>query len=128
LNNDFLDPVNALEMPALADSAIAMDFLLSVKNGIRSCAVALTESATPEVRTVLHGQLNAGLDLHRDLTRYMMDKGWLHPYEPPEQFNIDMKSARTAVQIAEMRLFPAETNRLGTFATPEQARREEQRA
>ncbi|MGX1377233.1 spore coat protein CotF [Priestia megaterium] len=34
----------------LDDLAIATDLLLSAKNGVRTYAVALTETATPEVR------------------------------------------------------------------------------
>lgn len=33
----------------------ALDFLLTVKNGGRNCAFALSETATPEVRTILMG-------------------------------------------------------------------------
>ncbi|MED1471242.1 spore coat protein [Bacillus salipaludis] len=48
---DFLDPRNAEGMPNLADSAFAMDFLLSVKTGIRNYSFAITETTNPELRT-----------------------------------------------------------------------------
>jgi similar to spore coat protein len=43
----------------------------------------------------------------------------LHPYHLSEQFQLDLKSSKTTVQIAEMQLFPEDTARLGLFATPD---------
>ena len=48
----------------LDDLAIATDLLLSAKNGVRTYAVALTETATPEVRKVLKKQLDKAIELH----------------------------------------------------------------
>jgi similar to spore coat protein len=118
MNQDYLDPRNAEGMPNLADSAIALDFLLSVKNAIRNYAVAITESTNSELRKALRNQMEAAIDLHGEISELMMNKGWLHPYNVVEQFQLDMKSAQAAVSIAEMELFPGDTDRLGTFATP----------
>jgi similar to spore coat protein len=115
---DYLDPRNAEGMPNLADSAFAMDFLLSVKNGIRNYGFAITETADPELRSALCRQMEAGIDLHTEISELMIKKGWLHPYDFKEQFPIDLKSAETAVQIAQLNLFPIDTDRLGMFATP----------
>lgn len=49
----------------------------------------------------------------------MIEKGWLHPADTDKQFQLDMKSAQTAIDIAGLNLFPDNTNRLGTFATPD---------
>jgi spore coat protein CotF len=115
---DYLDPRNAEGMPNLADSAFAMDFLLTVKNGIRSYGFAITETANPELRRALHNQMEAAIDLHGEISELMIKKGWLHPNNFKEQFPIDLKSAETAVQIAKLNLFPNDTDRLGMFATP----------
>lgn len=115
---DYLDPRNAEGMPNLADSAFAMDFLLAVKNGIRNYGFAITEAANPGLREVLSKQMEAAIDLHGEITDLMIKKGWLHPYDFKEQFPIDLKSAETAVQIAQMNLFPNDTDRRGMFATP----------
>lgn len=118
MNNDFLDLENAEGMPALVDSTIALGFLLNVKSGIRNAAIALTEIADPETRTAVRNMLDASIGLHGQVTELMITKGWFHPYEPGEQFEIDRISAQTAVQIANLELFPGDTSRLGTFATP----------
>ncbi|MBP1155603.1 MULTISPECIES: spore coat protein [unclassified Paenibacillus] len=119
MNQDYLDPINSVGMPDLADSSFALDFLLSAKNAVRNCAVALTETITPEARTMVHNQLNEALALHEEVSQLMLNKGWLHPYHLNEQYQLDMKSAKTTVQIAQMELFPKDTARLGLFATPD---------
>lgn len=116
--DDYLDPRNAEGMPNLADSAFAMDFLLAVKTGIRNYGFAITETANPELRRALHKQMEAAIDLHTEISDLMVKKGWLHPHNLKEQFPIDLKSAETAVQIAQLNLFPNDTDRLGMFATP----------
>ncbi|OMP66139.1 spore coat protein [Domibacillus epiphyticus] len=116
--NDYLDPINSVGMPELTDTAIALEFLLSVKNGVRNYAAALTESPTPEVRTVLLQHLEAAIDLHGEVSELMMNKSWFHPYNMDEQIQLDLKSAQTAVDIAKLPLFPGNTNRKGLFPTP----------
>jgi len=115
---DFLDPRNAEGMPSLADSAFAMDFLLGIKTGIRNYGFAITETANPELRRVLHRQMEAAIDLHTEISNLMIKKGWLHPHNLKEQVPVDLKSAETAVQIAQLPLFPQDTDRQGMFATP----------
>ena len=118
MNNDFLDPINAEGMPNLADSAFALDFLLTAKNGVRNCAIAISETASAEARVLLHRQLTEALALHDEISKLMMQKGWFHPYQLNEQFQLDVKSSDTTMKIANLELFPDHTSRLGTFATP----------
>lgn len=117
--NDYLDPIHAEGMPNQADSAIAMDFLITVKTGVRNYAIALTEVTSPEVREVLKKQLKDAIQMHKDAYQLMMDKGWFYPYDLPKQFELDLRSAELAIQIANLNLFPKDTDRQGTFATPE---------
>jgi similar to spore coat protein len=114
---DYLDPRNAEGMPNLADSAFALDFLLAVKNGIRNYGFAITETANPELKKVLHRQMESAIDLHGELSELMIKNAWLHPYDFKEQFPIDLKAAETAIQIAQLNLYPIDTDRLGMFAT-----------
>ncbi len=117
--NDYLEVRNAEGMPKLVDGTMSLGFLLNVKSGVRNCAIALTEAATPEVRTILQNQLNTVLDMHEELSNLMIAKGWLHPIDLNKQFQMDIESSQTAVQISSLSLFPGDTSRLGTFATPE---------
>jgi similar to spore coat protein len=118
MNNDFLDPINAENMPFLVDSLFAMDFLMTAKTGVRTCSVALTEASSPEAKAILRQQLQEAATLHEEISLLMVQKGWLHPHDLDMQFRLDLNSADTMVKIAEMKLFPDNTSRRGTFATP----------
>jgi len=118
MNNDYLDPINAEGMPKLVDAALALDLQLTAKMAVRNCAFSIAETASPEVRAVLHRHLTEALDLHGEITQLMMQKGWFHPYQLNEQFQLDMTSADTMVKIANMQLFQDDTSRRGLFATP----------
>lgn len=116
--NDYLEIKNAEGMPHLADGTFALDFLLAAKNGVITYATALTEATNPAVRATLTNQLRDALALHRQISKLMMDKGWLHPYDIGKQFQVDLNSSQMALTIAGLELFPGDTSRLGTFATP----------
>lgn len=118
MNHDYLDVRNAIDMPDQADSTLALEFLLSIKNGIRNYAVALTETTSEDVRQVLTRQIEEAMDLHEEVSQLMMRRDWLNPVDVKKQFAIDIKAADTAVKIANMQLFAEDTSRLGTFATP----------
>ncbi|MFC3342450.1 spore coat protein [Paenibacillus abyssi] len=118
---DDLDPINALNMPEMADMTFAMDFLLRAKEGVRNTAAALTETASPQARAVLRSQLRQGVALHQEITELMIRKKWFHPYELKEQYQLDQLSANKTVQIAQMKLFPDDTRRKGMFdRTPDE--------
>lgn len=118
MNNDYLEVENADGMPGLIDSTVALEFLLSVKTDIRTAAIVLTEVENSETRSTICNFLNKSIDLHAELTKLLIDKRWLHPYDINEQVKLDNISAETAVKIANLDLFPGDTSRLGTFATP----------
>ncbi|WP_394223728.1 spore coat protein [Priestia aryabhattai] len=84
----------------LDDLAIATDLLLSAKNGVRTYAVALTETATPEVRKVLKKQLDEAIDLHEKIAQYMIENEMYHAYDIEEQVNHDLKKADKALDLA----------------------------
>jgi spore coat protein CotF len=118
MNDDFLDVDNAVDMPDQADSALALDFLLTIKNAIRNYAIAITETTTSEVRAVLVKQMEQAMDLHEEVSTFMVRRDWLNPVDVQKQFAVDLKAADTAVKIANMKLFQEDTSRLGLFATP----------
>lgn len=117
---DYLDieKISKLVNPKVADAAIALDFLLAVKNGVRTCAIALTETATPEARTLLRNLLEEGIAMHEKISHLMIRKGWLYPYEVNKQFQLDIQSAETTLTVAGMKLWPDNTSRLGMYASP----------
>jgi len=83
---------------AMTDQVVAMDFLNTVKSGIRNTAMAVTETVTPEIKTTLTRQLEDMLDLHERLTAYLMEKGMYHPWNVKEQINVDLTQMETALK------------------------------
>jgi spore coat protein CotF len=117
--NDYLEIRNAEGMPKMIDTNMALAFLLNSKNSVRNLAIALSETASPEVRKTLQDLLNKAIDLHGEISDLMIAKGWFHPVELEKQFKMDVESSTTMSQIVGLDLFPGDTSRLGTFATPE---------
>ncbi|AVM09647.1 spore coat protein [Bacillus velezensis] len=121
MNHDHLDPINSLHVPELADMTFAMDFLLRAKEGVRNTAVALTETASPDVRALLRKQLMQGITMHQEITDLMVSKKWFHPHDLSEQYKLDQLSAKNTLMVGSMNLFPVETNRKGMFdRTPDE--------
>ncbi|WII36790.1 spore coat protein [Paenibacillus thiaminolyticus] len=92
---------NLTGMSGMSDQVIATDMLITAKAGVRNLAVALTEAATPEVRNVLKQHLDTAIQTHENLTAYMMDKGYYHPYNVQEQLQVDMKSADSSLNLVQ---------------------------
>ncbi len=115
MNQDYLDPINALNVPELADVTFAMDFLVRAKEAVRNAAIAFTEAASPEARGLLRNQLREALAMHQEITELMVRKKWFHPHELHEQYKLDMLSANNTAMIAGMELFREDTSRRGMF-------------
>ena len=58
---------------AMTDQVIAADLLISAKSGVRNYAIALTETASSEVRTVLRRHLEDAIRTHEQVSNYMAD-------------------------------------------------------
>ncbi|GAA4852516.1 spore coat protein [Paenibacillus vulneris] len=121
MNHDYLDPINSLHMPEMADMTFAMDFLIRAKEGVRNTAIALTETVSPDVRALLRKQLRQGIALHQEITELMLRKKWFHPYGLKEQYQLDQLAAKNTEMISQMNLFPEDTSRKGMFdRTPDE--------
>ncbi|MBC2581335.1 spore coat protein [Clostridium sp. DJ247] len=83
----------------LTDQNIASDFLNAAKAGIRNCAWAISEAATPEVRDALHKQLDDAIATHEKITRYMLDKKYYLAYNPEEQIRADIEASNKALDL-----------------------------
>lgn len=88
-----------LGLDVVTDQVIAMDMLVAAKAAIRNYAVAATESGTPEVKHILTKHLHEAIDHHAKMTEYMMARGFYHPYEMPEQIQLDQTTIDTALNL-----------------------------
>ncbi|MCX8130958.1 MAG: spore coat protein [Clostridia bacterium] len=92
---------NMAGMGNMTEQVIATDFLLASKTAIKSYAMALSETASPQVRDVLRRQLDVAIGTHERITNYMMDKGYYHAYNPQEQIRVDMKAADNVLNMQQ---------------------------
>ena len=92
---------NLMGMGGMTDQVIATDFLISAKAGVRNYAVAITECATPELKTALREQLNSAIVTHERITNYMIARGYYHPHDLREQLGVDLTVAGTALDLAQ---------------------------
>jgi similar to spore coat protein len=83
------------------DQAIATDLLMSSKAGVRNLAIAITETATPEVKKVLKRELENAIDLHDKIAQYMIEKEMYHAYDMKEQVAQDLKNAEEALNVGK---------------------------
>lgn len=88
-------------MNKMSDQVIATDFLISAKTGVRNYTMALTETATPEIRAILRKHLNEAIATHETIANYMMKKEYYHAYNPQEQFKVDMQTTDTALSLTQ---------------------------
>jgi similar to spore coat protein len=92
---------NLIGMGGMSDQVIATDFLISAKAGVRNYAIAITETATPELRAELREQLRTAILTHEKISNYMIAKGYYHPHELSEQLQVDFTASDTALNLAQ---------------------------
>lgn len=88
-------------LASMSDQVIATDFLTSAKAGIRNYSIALTETTSPELRTTLKSQLNDAINTHERITDYMLKKGYYYAYDLHDQYDLDMKTTETALELTD---------------------------
>lgn len=86
-------------MNKLSDQVIATDLLISAKSAVRNYSIALTETTSQEIRTVLRKQLGDAIVAYETISNYMMEKGYYNAYDLQEQYKIDMKTTETALNL-----------------------------
>jgi|GEM_PF-1101169 len=82
----------------LDDQTIAFDLLTAAKEAVKAYASALTEAATPEVRSVLHRQFEDSLAFQHEVADYVVGKGWYRPYDLQGQIQMDLQSSQQKLQ------------------------------
>lgn len=92
---------NMAGMADMTEQVIATDFLISAKAGVRNYAMAISETATPEVRDVLRRHLDVAIGTHERIANYMAKKGYYYADDPQAQMKVDMKAADTVLNIQQ---------------------------
>ncbi|WP_035690068.1 spore coat protein [Bacillus atrophaeus] len=75
------------------------DLLGFAKTSVRSYAIAITETATPQLRIVLVKQLNAAIKWHEQVFNYMYEHGYYPAYNLADLLKNNVKNARRAISM-----------------------------
>lgn len=114
MKEDFFDIKSTEGMSNLLDNTIALEFLIAAKGAVQNNAIALTEATSMEIRNLIRRELDYALNMHEETFQLMIKKGWFFPYDIAKQIELDIKSAQTALEIAELNLYPRDINRIDT--------------
>lgn len=83
----------------MRDELIATELLVSAKATVRTYAVALTETASPEVREVLKKQLDIAIDSHAKIANYMMKNGMYYAHDINKQLEHDKEKVEKSLEL-----------------------------
>lgn len=78
------------------DELIATDLLITAKSAVRAYSVAVTETASPEVRKVLVKQLNQAIENHAEIANYMVKNDMYMAYDIEKQLQHDKEKIKKA--------------------------------
>ncbi|KZE67665.1 spore gernimation protein GerQ [Fictibacillus phosphorivorans] len=95
--NSFIE--NLTGMDALSDQVVAMDLLIAAKSGVRNYAMAVTEAGTPEIKEMLTRHLEEAIELHDQVSVYMVEKEWYHAWNTDEQIDLNLLNMKTALNL-----------------------------
>jgi spore coat protein F len=84
-----------VEFPG-AESAQLLGF---AKTAVRNYAIAITETATPQLRDTFHKHLNACIGLHAKVFNFMLERGYYPSYHLEQLLANDVKNAHTALSL-----------------------------
>lgn len=77
----------------------AGDLLGLAKTTVRNYAIAITETATPQLREVLVKQLNAAIQLHANVFYFMYERSYYPSYDLQQLLANDVKIAKKALSM-----------------------------
>lgn len=78
---------------------IAADMLITAKSVVRAYAVAVTETASPEVRKVLVKQMNQAIEDHAEIADYMIQNDMYLAYDIEKQLKHDKEKVEKAMEL-----------------------------
>jgi len=94
-----LAPRDGDEVRDLDNAFYAGDLLAFTKTAVRNYAVAITETATPELRNVLAKQLQLAVNSHARIYNYMLERGYYPSYNLQKLLNNDINLAQKALSM-----------------------------
>lgn len=90
---------NVAGMGSMTEQVVASDMLIAAKSGIKNYALALSETATPQVRSVLKRHLEDAISMHEKVTNFMLSKGYYPAYDPQQLIKNDLQAINTVLNL-----------------------------
>jgi spore coat protein F len=94
-----LAPRDHDESRDMDEAFYAGDLLAFSKAAVRNYAVAITETATPDLRNVLAKQLQLAVNCHARIYHYMYERGYYPSYNLEKLLNNDINLAHKALSM-----------------------------
>jgi spore coat protein F len=69
------------------------------KTMVRNYAIAITETATPQLRQILVNQMNTAIQLHANVFYFMYERSYYPSYNLEQLLSNDLQLAKTALSI-----------------------------
>lgn len=85
----------------MRDEVIATEMLVTAKAAVRTYAVAITETASPEVRDVLKKHLKEAIDTHAGIADFMIENNMYHAYDIDKQLSHDKEKIKTVMDMVD---------------------------
>ncbi|SPT85600.1 putative spore coat protein F [Niallia circulans] len=95
----FMDKLKATGK--MCDELIATELLISAKATVRTYAVAITETASPQVREILKKQLNEAIDNHAKIANYMIKNDMYYAYDVDKQLEHDKEKIDISLELVK---------------------------
>lgn len=77
----------------------AGQLLIFAKTAVRTYAIAITETSTPQLRDLLQKQLNAAIALHGKIFQFMLQRGFYPSYDLQKLLANDVANANKALSL-----------------------------
>ncbi|GGH88066.1 spore coat protein F [Pullulanibacillus pueri] len=90
---------NKAMSPRVDDSFYAAELLNCAKTSIKSYAIAVTEAATPSLKSTFVKHLNKAIECHTKVFNYMQQKGDYPAYDLNKLLEGDLKRAKMALDM-----------------------------
>lgn len=82
-----------------ATAFYGLHLLIFAKTAVRNYSIAITETATPALRQLLHKQLNSAIKLHGDVYYFLYNRGLYPSYNLNQLLKNDQKTAHEALNM-----------------------------
>lgn len=88
-------------LSSMTNQVIATDMLVSAKSNVRNYALALTETTSPDIRSILRRHLNDAIESHKKISDYMIEHEYYLPNDLSEKIQLNIDTTDTALSLSK---------------------------